>query len=358
MNNDSRVAVRQVFSRPMLFFQVKSAEEARELLNPECCPTEPEWVSLDRAVGRITADGVRSPVDLPDFRRAVVDGYAVRAADTFGASPGQPAYLKKVGEIVMGRAAGLELRTGETARIATGGMVPSSADGVVMVEYTDSAGPELIEITRAAAPGEGLVEIGDDVRAGAGVLPAGRRLRPQDVGVLAGLGITRVSVHRLPRVAVIPTGDEIVAPEERPAPGQVRDVNTAAISAAVQAAGGVPIAFPIVRDDPDRLRATLEQALAEADLVLMMGGSSVGDRDWTLEVMTALPGAELLLHGVSIRPGKPVIGVRVGARLLIGLPGNPVSALVVFEQFVRPHLARLAGERPRLAFGQRILARL
>jgi molybdopterin molybdotransferase len=340
----------------VLFFHVKSAAEARAVLDRPVPRLEGEWVDLEHAAGRVAAAEIRSPLSLPEFPRAVVDGFAVRARDTFGASPGQPAYLTVAGEVLMGHPAALPVGPGQAVRIATGGMVPEGADAVVMVEYTDPAGGDLLEVFRPAAPGEHLVLVGDDVGAGDLLVPAGRRLRSQDLGALAAVGLTRVPVFRAPRVAVIPSGDEIVPPDTAPAPGQVRDMNTAALSGALRQAGAQPHPYTVVPDDPETLRAVVADALETADLVLIAGGSSVGARDWTLDVLLALPGAELLLHGVSIRPGKPVIAVAVGEKLLIGLPGNPVSALLVFDRFVRPYLRRLAGEARVLPAGPRLPA--
>ena len=342
----------------MLFFHVKSAAEARRLFDRPTPELNSETVAISAALGRVLATPIRSPVDLPEFPRAVVDGYAVRAADTFGASAGLPAYLTVSGEVLMGHAPALTLQPGEAFRIATGGMLPDAADAVVMVEQTEQAEGHLVEIFRPVAPGEGMVRVGDDLRVGDPLLPAGHRLRPQDLGVLAGVGITEVPVFRRPVAAVLPTGDEIVPPETRPAPGQVRDINTTALCGALESAGVTAKAYPIVRDDPEALRAAVADALATTDLLLMAGGSSVGTRDWTLETLLSFPGAELLLHGVSIRPGKPVILVALGPKLMIGLPGNPVSALVVFDQFVRPYLRRLSGETRLLPERGQVAARL
>jgi molybdopterin molybdotransferase len=240
-------------------------------------------------------------------------------------------------------------------RIATGGMLPEGADAVVMVEHAQAAGADLVEVFSTVAPGEGLVRAGDDARAGDVLVPRGRRLRPQEIGALAAAGVTRVEVYRLPRVAILPTGDEIVPPEHPPGPGQVRDVNSALLAAALRECGAAPLPYPILPDNPDALRAAATDALAHADMLLVAGGSSVGARDWTLDVLTSLPGARLLFHGAAIRPGKPVLAVALGDRLMVGLPGNPLSALIVFRQLLRPYLARLAGEthaahlRPRLA---------
>jgi molybdopterin molybdotransferase len=323
---------------------VKSPSEARLLLDRETPLPTVETVPLLAAHDRVAARPIAAPHDLPEFDRSVVDGYAVRAADTFGASPGQPAYLTVVGEVLMGQGATVTVGRTQAVRIATGGMLPPGADAVVMIEYTHPLADAMIEVTSPAAPGEHTVRRGDDVLAGEPLVPAGRRLRPHDLGALAGLGILRVEVFARPRVALLPTGDEIVPVEATPGPGQVRDVNTTALAAAVQAAGGVPLPLPIVPDEPERLRAALADAMAQADLVLISGGSSVGARDGTLDALLSFPDSELLLHGIAIRPGKPVIAVRIGPRLCFGLPGNPVSALTVFDQFVRPHLRRLAGE--------------
>jgi molybdopterin molybdotransferase len=326
------------------FFHVKTPTEARRLLNRETYVPKVETLPLAAARGRVCARPIAAPHDLPEFNRSVVDGYAVRAADTFGASPGLPAYLTVAGEVLMGQETTLDLGPTQAARIATGGMLPEGADAVVMIEYTDSPVEGTVEVTRPAAPGEHVVRRGDDVLAGEPLIPAGRRLRPHDLGALAGLGILTVDVFARPRVALLPTGDEIVPPDAAPGPGQVRDVNTTALAAAVEAAGGIPLPLTIVPDQLDRLRAALAHAIAGSELVLISGGSSVGARDGTLDALLSFPDSELLLHGIAIRPGKPVIAVRIGARLLFGLPGNPVSALVVFDQFVQPHLRRLAGE--------------
>jgi molybdopterin molybdotransferase len=309
-------------------------------------------------VGRVLAEAVTAPEDLPEFDRSVVDGFAVQAADTFGASAGAPAFLEVLGEVVMGQAATQPVSPGGCVRIATGGMLPPGADAVVMVEHTEAVDERLMEVLRPAAPGENVVRRGDDVQAGQPVLPAGHRLRSADLGALAGLGVLEVTVAARPVVALIPTGDEVVDPRERPGPGQVRDVNTTALAAAVRAAGGEPRPFPIVRDDPERLKACVARALAETDLVLLSGGSSVGTRDWTLEVLLSFPGAELLVHGIAIRPGKPVIVVRIGEQWVIGLPGNPVSALVVYDQFVRPLQRRLEGDTRSLPSAGRVPAHL
>ena len=344
----------------MLFFDVKSPCEARALLQRPTPALSAERVNLSAGLERVLAVEARSPIELPEFDRSVVDGYAVRAASTFGAGPGAPAYLEVVGEVPMGKPATVPVGPGEAVKVATGGMLPPGADAMVMIEYAEAVGDGsgLIEIVRAAAPGDLLVRRGDDLSRGALIVPAGRRLRPQDLGALAGVGLTEVQVYRLPRVAVIPTGDEIVPPEQVTQPGEVRDMNSVCLTAAVEATHAEARRYPIVRDDPEALRETLRAAVEATDLVLIAGGSSVGTRDWTLDVLMELPGAELLLHGVSIRPGKPVILVAAGERLLVGLPGNPVSALMVFQQFIAPYVRRLGGETTALPTRPQVRARL
>ena len=344
----------------MLFFDVKSPSEARALLDRSTASLDTETVALAAGLGRVAATPIHSPIELPEFTRSVVDGYAARAQDTFGASPTSPAYLKVVGEVPMGQAATVAVGAGEAVKVATGGMIPDGADAMVMVEYTEAVGGDesLIEVTRAAAPGDAIVRHGDDLQRGALIVKAGRRLRAQDLGALAGVGHTEVEVYRRPRVAVIPTGDEIVPADQTPRPGEVRDINTDALSAVVTVAQAEPKLYPIVRDDPDALRQTLSDAIETTDLALIAGGSSVGTRDWTLDVLMERPGAELLMHGISIRPGKPVIVVALGEQLVFGLPGNPVSALIVFQQFVAPYLRRLSGETSRLPGRPLVRARL
>jgi len=238
----------------------------------------------------------------------------------------------------MGRAPDGPLLPGEAWRIPTGGMLPEGADAVVMVEHTEEAGPDMVAVLRPVAPEENVVRRGDDVRAGEVIFQAGKRLRPQDIGLLAACGVTYVRVFKRPVVGIIGTGDEVVGGEAVPGPGQVRDVNTPALAAAVAESGGVPVVYGIVPDELPALQKTLVKAVAECDLVLLSGGSSVGARDLTLQAIQSLAGAAVLFHGLAVKPGKPTIGAAVEGKAVFGLPGHPVSALVVFEFLVRPLL--------------------
>ncbi len=328
------------------FLKVKTAEEVLALME-SFAPLDEETVPLEEAAGRVVSRTVTAPSDVPHFRRAVMDGYAVRARDTFGASESLPALLQVAGEVFMGKPAGMAVGPGQAVVVPTGGAVPEGADAVVMVEYTQEAGDRTIEVTRPVAPGDNILEKGDDIARESPLFPAGWPLRSQDVGVLAAVGLHRVPVYRLPRVAILSTGDEIVAPETNPVPiGKIRDINTFVLAAQVREAGGIPGMRRVVADDIEILAAACRKALTDHDVVLLSGGSSVGVRDYTVQVLERLDGAELLVHGVAIRPGKPTILARVGSKIIWGLPGQPASAMIVFTAFVRPSLLRLQGADP------------
>jgi molybdopterin molybdotransferase len=302
-----------------------------------------EECDVIQALGRVSAAPVVAPHPLPSFPRSTVDGYAVRAADTYGASESLPAYLRVVGEVPMGAAPDFALIPGACALIHTGGMLPGSADAVVMVEYTQNVRAEELEILRAAAMGENVLKVGEDVALGQEVIPAGVRLRPAEIGGLMALGITRLPVACKPRVGIISSGDEVIPPEAETGPGQVRDVNSYSLSALVQNAGGLPQRYGIVPDRIDALRSTASQARMDNDLVIITAGSSASARDLTAQVINELGAPGVLVHGVNVRPGKPTILAVCDGKPFIGLPGNPVSALVIASLFVVPAIERLQG---------------
>jgi molybdopterin molybdotransferase len=313
-------------------------------------------IPTPEALGRILADDLRAPHALPPFSRSSVDGYAVRAADTYGASASLPAYLRLAGEVLMGMVTKLEVAQGTAALVHTGGMIPSGADAVVMVEDTQVARPGEIEVLHPAALGENVLQLGEDVQAGEAVLLRGSRLRAQEVGGLMALGFTSVSVVRAPRVAILSTGDEVVAPDVDPQPGQVRDVNTYTLAAVVTQAGGEPVRFGVLPDERAALEAAAREAHAACDAVLITAGSSVSSRDITSEVIAGLGPPGVLAHGVALKPGKPTILAVCAGKPVIGLPGNPVSALVVAGLFVAPLVRRMLGCKPLLT--PRVTARL
>lgn len=306
-------------------------------------PVADETVALDSAPGRVLAFPFLAPEDVPGFSRSTMDGFAVRARDSFGASEGAPALLECIGECPMGRQSELTVNPGQTARIWTGGMLPANADAVIMLEYSRQAGA-LVEFTRPVAPLENVIHKGEDAREGEILLPAGKVLRPQEIGLLAALGQKTVAVRRKPKVAVISSGDEIVPVDARPAPGQVRDINSSTLAALVGTAGGESRSFGIAGDDEDDLDARIREALDWADVLLLSGGSSAGRRDYTLNAFSRFPDVAILAHGVAISPGKPLIMAQKGMQLLWGLPGHAASALVCAEVFIRPLLRRLLGQ--------------
>jgi molybdopterin molybdotransferase len=308
---------------------------------PEISSLEEESLQTIEALGRVLAHPITAEDPLPPFPRSTVDGFALRAADTYGASPSLPAYLHCVGEISMGAIAYLEIKPTQAVSIHTGGMIPPGADSVVMIENTQMVKEGEIEVLKPVAAGENILQEGEDVQRGEVVLPAGRRLRPQEIGGLMALGVTEVHVVRKPRVGILSTGDEIIPPWETPQPGQIRDVNSYTLSALVTKAGGIPIRRGIIPDQFEALLEATEKAHQEDDIVIITAGSSVSAHDQTAEVIQGLGGPGVLVHGVSIRPGKPTILAVAEGVPLIGLPGNPVSALVVAGLFVVPVIQRM-----------------
>jgi molybdopterin molybdotransferase len=332
------------------FFRVVTAPEAREQLVALAPKTKVETVPVVDAYGRILAKALTAPVDLPHFHRTNMDGYAVRAQDTFGASPSLPMYLRLVGAVEMGKEAKRALKKGETMRIATGGMLPPGADSMVMVEYTEEMGDDTIEIHRSVSPWENILRIGEDIKKGALIFSAGRRLRAQDLGALTGVGVTAVPVYHHPTVALISTGDEIVAPDQTPKPGQIRNVNQYSLHAMIAEAGGETLDLGVVKDDRSAFEKAMDQALKKADVVMISGGSSVGIKDMTVDVICSFPRSEVCFHGISIAPGKPTIFAKAAGKPVMGLPGHPVSALVVFALFGAPLIRLVGGEPAMTAF--------
>jgi molybdopterin molybdotransferase len=324
------------------FFAVRTVGEALAGFRP-ARRTAVETVALGQAHGRVPAEPVHAPHDLPGFARSTVDGYAVRAADTYGASEGLPSYLEVTGAVAMGRAPEGAVALGTAVAMPTGGVIPQGADAVVMVEHTQEAMAGTIEVVRPAAPGDGLVRADEDAAEGTELVPAGRALRAQDLGLLAAAGVTDVRVHARPRVAIVSTGDEVVDPATAElGAGQVRDATAVALAALVRDAGGEPDPRGIVPDDHDALAAVLGDAVASSDVVVVSAGSSVGARDETAAVVAGLGKPGIWAHGIALRPGKPTLLADCGGVPVIGLPGNPRSALVVFALVGMP-VVRLVG---------------
>jgi molybdopterin molybdotransferase len=341
------------------FLTLLPPDEARSLLLSHLSPPTPdsEPISVANALDRILTEDIRAPHPLPEFERTTVDGYAVRAQDTFGASDSLPAYLTLIGEVPMGDAPAFEIGAGQCALIHTGGMLPAGADAVVMLEYTQktsdvsqnfgSLAKIEIEIFRAVAAGENVIHIGEDVKQGGLILPKGTRLRPAEIGGLMALGITSVHVARKVQIGLISTGDEVIDPGETPRPGQVRDINSYSLGALVEKSGGVAKRYGIFRDQFQALKEAAAKALSECEAVIITAGSSASTRDMTAEVIRSLGEPGVLVHGINTRPGKPTILGVCGGKAVIGLPGNPVSALVNGYLFVVPVIEKLLGALPK-----------
>jgi molybdopterin molybdotransferase len=325
------------------FFKVVTPQEAlRALLQVSSVGSE--RIPTVRARARVLAEDLYSSVDLPHFHRAAMDGYAVKAKDTFGANQSLPAYLKLAGVVEMGKEATQRLGAGEAIRISTGGMMPPESDAVVMVEYTDETDAGLVEIHRSVSPWQNVIQIGDDIKKRELVFQRGRRLRAHDLGALTGVGISSVLVYMRPRIALISTGDEIVDADTDPMPGQVRNINQHSLAGLIEGCGGELRDWGVIRDDKDQLIRAIAEALQWSDLVLLSGGSSMGAKDIALEAILSFPDSEFIFHGISVSPGKPTIFAKACGKPIMGLPGYPVSALVIFDLFAAPVLRKIGGE--------------
>jgi molybdopterin molybdotransferase len=362
------------------FLRLSPPTEALQTLLQTIKDQEVETESIEtiESLGRVVACDVLAPHALPEFHRSSMDGYAVRARDTFGASESQPGYLNLIGEVPMGDVPKFVLTPGTCASIHTGGLVPGGADAVMMLEYTqsithckfqnqgfwtdengyvdekvrkiipgsDHSTEEVeIEISRAVAEGENVVQAGEDVGAGQIILSAGTRISPAHIGGCMALGITELRVAKIPRIGILSSGDEIIAPAKKPRPGQVRDINSYSLAAIVNQAGGKPILYGIVPDNLEMITKTAAKALEECAAVVITAGSSASARDMTSKAISALGTPGVLVHGVNVRPGKPTILAVCKGKAVIGLPGNPVSALVIAGIFVVPLIEKLLKQK-------------
>ena len=328
-----------------------SRKEFRELVAPERAHGviegldlggAPETVPLAEARGRVLSERVDATIDVPGFDRASMDGYAVRAADTFGADEADPATLTVIGEVHAGEEPSVTVEPETAADISTGAVLPPGADAVVMVERTNRTG-DTVEVGTSVAPGDHVMVAGADIAAGTRGLGPGTRITPREIGLLSALGIDEVPVRGLPTVGIVSTGDELVRPGGRLAheSGQIFDVNSYTIAAGVEEAGGEPVLYPHAGDDQNELERILTDAADECDLVLSSGSTSAGAVDVIYRVIEER--GDLLLHGVAVKPGKPMLVGSLGGSAYIGLPGYPVSALTIFQTFVAPAIRDAAG---------------
>ncbi len=326
------------------------------------CSLSTEKLDIQGCLGRILSSDIFAPEDLPSFPRSTVDGYALRARDTFGAKEGSPAYISVKYEILMGEVPDFTLSNGEAAKISTGGMLPSGADAVLMLENAQAISEHLIEVTKAVAPNENVIQIGEDIKKGEMVLKKGHKLRVQDIGALAGIGISEIDVFRRPVVSLISTGDEIVSADGPLRVGQVRDINSFTLFGLVIECGGIPVKMGIFKDDYDVIRVTVERAIRDSDMVLISGGTSAGTRDMTAKIINDIAneygGPGVLFHGVSLKPGKPTIYGLIDKKPVFGLPGHPVAIVVCFNEFIRPAIKRLSGFNQQRDFIKTINAKI
>ncbi|MBN1231469.1 MAG: molybdopterin molybdotransferase MoeA [Anaerolineales bacterium] len=302
-----------------------------------------EVVEVASAAGRITAVDIHAPHSLPQFRRSMMDGFAVRSEDTFGFSASQPGRLQKIGEVLMGVDSGIELSAGQCVLIHTGGMLPQGADAVIKLEDTISLPNGLVQFIVSTDPGGYVIQPGEDVSKGDLVISHGSPLRSAEIGGLLALGITEVEVYSQPQIGILSSGDELVQAHETPGPGQVRDINTSMLASFVQMLSGIPKCYPAAPDNFEQFFALVSRAYHENDILVITAGSSASKRDLTARAINQLGTPGILVHGISVRPGKPTILADVNGKPVIGLPGNPVSALVIAELFIKPMILKYSG---------------
>jgi molybdenum cofactor synthesis domain-containing protein len=327
-----------------MFRKLLSFEEAKQILKQNLSPKPVgvEQVSLLKAHNRVLAQDVVAPIDIPPFSRSIVDGYAVKAVDTFGASEEKPVSVSFCGHVAVGEAPKVTLEKGSSAEIVTGAPLPTGADAVVMVEQTTRQ-KDKVWIRRPVSKGENMMDAGSDIRKGETVLRKGQFLASREIGVLAAIGLTEVSVYKRPKVAILSTGAEVVEPGKPLPPGKIYDINAHTLSAAVLECGGEPINMGIVPDQLDMLKKALETTLHSADVVITSGGVSVGPKDFTPQIVNSLGKPGVIISGVAVKPGKPTTIAVIDGKPVFSLPGHPTSSLFMFSVFVRPVLLKFAG---------------
>jgi len=326
-----------------VFRKLLTLEEAQVAINRlEVEALGSEEAPLLIAHNRVLAENVTSKLDIPPFDRSTVDGYAVKAADTFGAEEKQPAKLRVCGVVNIGELPKVNVSEGQAAEIVTGAPIPEGADAVVMVEDTEKTGAEL-RVFSSVTKGENVMKKGADIKKGETVLNAGQVLSSREIGVLAALGAASARVHAVPRVAVLSTGGEVTEPGSVLPAGKIYDINAYSICAAVLESGGKPVYMGVAPDDPTEMREALQRALECADVVITSGGVSVGPKDITPQTVDSLGQPGLIFSGIAVKPGKPTTVALIGCKLVFALPGHPTSALLMFQLLVRPVIWRLAG---------------
>lgn len=327
------------------FLNLKDPEDfwktVRKNINTK--PKSSVTVNYQSSVGRILAESIKSTENLPNFSRSTVDGYAVKSKDIQGVSESLPAYLDLIGSVEMGVETDIDIKEGQTVYIPTGGMLPEGADCVVMVEQSEKISDNMIEIYKSAGVGENIIKKGEEVKKGELLFEKGHRIRPRDMGVFAGLGITEFKVYEKPRVAVISTGDELITPGEEMQFGQIRDINTYTISSLLKSIDIEIVIAGIIEDTYQKIRDSIKEYL-DCDLILVSGGSSAGLKDVTVDVINDLGKPGVLIHGLKVKPGKPTILGQIDDTPIMGLPGHPGSAWMITYKFVLPLVKLISGE--------------
>jgi len=331
----------------MDFFNVVTIDEGRKLIleNFNEFELETELVNILDAVDRTLAVDVISDINVPEFNRSTVDGYGIMVEDSHGATQTIPSILNILGEVKMGEISNIKIRPGEAIYIPTGAMVPEGATGVIMIENTEKMGEDTLLLNKPISKGENMVYIGDDIKKDELTLEKGRVINAEVVGTLAALGISKVEVYKKPRFYIISTGDEIIDIDEELTPGKIRDINSYALQVLVEKAGGEVVNKSIIKDNYELLRGEVAKALESSDIVLISGGSSVGTRDYTDKVINSFGGKGVLSHGLSIKPGKPTIIGDCDGKLVIGLPGHPVSSIIVFMALIEDYMDKKLGNK-------------
>lgn len=327
----------------MNLFTVKTMDQTKEIISDNFQGELGfEELSLDLCTNRILFEDIISEVNVPSFRRSTVDGYAVRSKDIAGASESIPSILDFKGEVSMGETARSNIDLpGQCIYVPTGGMVPGGADCVLMIEYTDKLDADTILANKPSAPLDNLVQVGEDIKKGEVVIKKGSKLRPYEIGVLSSLGINKGKVFKKVKIGIISTGDELVECNTVPVEGQIRDINTNLLYSLVIAKGETPIKYGIIKDEYALIKATVEKAVSQCDVVLISGGSSVGTKDHTVKIIEDIGKPGILVHGIAVKPGKPTIVGKVKDKMIFGLPGHPLACAVIFNTLVSFYIDKL-----------------